>query len=186
MRRFDFSPTSLDGVFVVQRNPRFDERGFLERVYCETEFASQGLSRPLVQINRTLTKSRGVVRGLHFQRVPYQEAKLVTCYRGRIFDVAVDMRQDSPSFLKWYGVELSSDNRKSLFISEGFAHGFQTLSDDCELLYLHSAPYTPSAEAGVNPLDPDVNVCWPLPISEISERDAKRALLRDAKGGPFS
>jgi dTDP-4-dehydrorhamnose 3,5-epimerase len=179
MKRFNFSPTALSGVTVVQRMQRSDERGFLARIYCATEFGAMGLSRSIAQINHTMTKNRGAVRGLHFQRRPYDEAKLVTCLKGEVFDVAVDLRRSSPTFLQWHGERLTADNQRSLFIPEGFAHGFQALANDCELLYLHSAPYTPAAEGGIHPKEPKVAIDWPLPISELSERDAGRAVLTE-------
>lgn len=177
MARFDFIPTDLSGLMLVGRKPLEDERGFLARLWCADEFAAVGWHRPLAQINQTLTRQRGTVRGMHFQRSPHGEMKLVSCLRGEIFDVAVDLRKGSASFLHWHGVILSADNRRSLLIPEGFAHGFQALSDNCELLYLHSAAYHPSAEGGLNAIDPRLDIAWPLPVGERSPKDQGHALL---------
>jgi dTDP-4-dehydrorhamnose 3,5-epimerase len=181
--RFDQFPTPLSGLQVVQRKPIGDERGFLERLYCSDEMRAIGLEKPVQQINRTLTKKRGTVRGMHFQHPPHAETKIVSCLRGEVFDVAVDLRRDSETFLQWYGETLSADNHKTLLIPEGFAHGFQTLTDDCELLYLHTAEYRQSAEDGLHPEDPELNIEWPLPITELSARDsAHRAVAAEFEG----
>lgn len=171
MSRFDFIPTSLSGLMLVQRKAIEDNRGFLSRFYCIEEFAEAGIHKPIAQINHTLTRTKGAVRGLHFQHPPYAESKLVSCLKGEIWDVAVDLRGDSPSFLQWHGEILSAANRKSLLIPEGYAHGFQALTEDCELIYLHTAAYHPDAEGALNVADPSLNVAWPLPIAELSERD---------------
>lgn len=176
-RRFAFTPTPLAGLWVVERGRIEDDRGFFSRFFCQQEFAGIGLSRPISQINHTLTRNRGTVRGMHFQTPPHAEAKLVSCVEGTVFDVAVDIRTGSSTFLAWHGEVVSAGNRKSLFIPEGFAHGFQALSDDCQLIYLHTAPYAPEAEGGLNPSDPALAIDWPLPISEVSERDRGQPLL---------
>ena len=144
--------------------------------------AHAGWRKPIAQINHTFTQRQGTVRGMHFQRAPHAEMKLVNCIRGTVFDVAVDLRASSETFLRWHAEELTPDNGRSLLIPEGFAHGFQALSDDCELVYLHSAAYAPGAEAGVNPLDPRLGVCWPLPITEMSTRDAGHPMLNHYRG----
>lgn len=177
MRRFDFISTALDGLTVVYRKPIHDERGFFARFWCAEEFSSVGWSKQIAQINHTLTRRRGVVRGMHFQHPPHAEMKLVTCLRGEIFDVAIDLRRDSPTFLKWHSEVLSAANLTSLLIPEGFAHGFQTLTDDCELLYLHSAPHTQRAEGALNPTDPYLAIAWPLAIADLSDRDSAHAML---------
>ena len=130
-----------------------------------------GVSKPIAQINHTLTRKIGAVRGLHFQQPPHAEIKLVSCLRGEIFDVAVDIRKGSPTFLQWYGEIISAANRKSMLIPEGYAHGFQTLTDDCELIYLHTAAFHPEAEGALNVADPRLNITWPLQIDDLSERD---------------
>jgi dTDP-4-dehydrorhamnose 3,5-epimerase len=133
----------------------------------------------VAQVNRTQTARRGTVRGMHLQLVPHAESKLVTCLRGAAFDVAVDLRHESPTFLRWHGEVLSGAGRLTMFIPEGFAHGYQTLADDCELLYLHSTAYQSSAEFGVNPRDPRLAIAWPIEIAEMSARDASHPMLTD-------
>jgi dTDP-4-dehydrorhamnose 3,5-epimerase len=177
MARFDFTPTPLAGLTLVQRKVVEDHRGFLSRFYCSDEFREVGLYKHIAQINHALTRSRGAVRGLHFQYPPHAENKLVSCVHGEVFDVAVDLRRDSPTFLHWHGVVLSARNRQSLLIPEGFAHGFQTLSEDCELIYLHTAAYDPESEGALNVGDAKLGIAWPLPITEISERDRNHKLI---------
>lgn len=177
MSRFDFIPTPLTGLKLVQRKAIEDHRGFLSRFYCFEEFRAVGLDKPLAQINHTLTRSKGAVRGLHFQYPPYAEAKLVSCLHGEIFDAAVDLRRGSPTFLHWHGVILSESNRLSLLIPEGFAHGFQTLTEDCELIYLHTATYHPEAEGALNVADLKLDIAWPLEITELSDRDRNHKLI---------
>ena len=169
--RFDIIDTTLAGLKIVQRKPIADDRGFFARFYCAEEFKVAGLCKPVTQINHTLTKRLGAVRGLHFQYPPHAEAKVVSCIRGKIFDVAVDVRRGSPTFLKWYGDILSSENQNSLLIPEGFAHGFQTITADCELLYLHTADYSADAEGALHHADPQIGISWPLSVTELSAHD---------------
>lgn len=176
-RRFISQATPLAGLLAIERQPISDSRGFLARLFCREEFAALGFDQGIAQINHTLTRQQGTVRGMHFQTPPHAETKFVSCVRGKVFDVAVDLRRSSPTFLQWHAEILSADNHRSLLIPAGFAHGFQTLEPDCELIYLHSAPYTPAAEAGLNALDPRLDIQWPLPIAEQSERDAALKLL---------
>lgn len=183
MPGFEFSTTPLAGVVLVKRHSVEDARGFLSRLYCANEFASAGLSRPIAQINHTLTRRKGTVRGMHYQLPPHAEVKLVTCLQGEIFDVAVDLRRNSPTFLKWHGEVLSESNRRGLMIPEGFAHGFQALTENCELLYLHSAAYEPASEAALNATDPGLAIAWPLAIAELSDRDRKHPMLAADFGG---
>ena len=171
MSRFDFHDTPLRGLKLVQRKPIEDTRGFFARFYCADEFRAAGLGKPIAQINHTLTRSKGAVRGLHCQHPPLAETKLVSCMAGTVFDVAVDLRANSPTFLHWHGEILSAENRRSLLIPEGYAHGFQTLAEDCELLYLHTTSFHPEAEGALNAADPTLAIAWPLPVSEQSERD---------------
>ncbi|WP_320189045.1 dTDP-4-dehydrorhamnose 3,5-epimerase family protein [Agrobacterium rosae] len=171
MSRFTDSELPLAGLKLVERQNLGDHRGFLSRIFCAEELANAGWTKPIAQINLTRTTQQGAVRGMHFQHPPYSEMKLVNCVRGAVLDVAVDLRANSPTFLKWHAEELSADNRRSLLIPEGFAHGFQTLTDDCEILYFHSAPYVPNSEGALNALDPALKVSWPLAITEMSERD---------------
>jgi dTDP-4-dehydrorhamnose 3,5-epimerase len=135
------------------------------------ELQDAGLRDPVVQINHTATGHRGTVRGMHFQRPPHAEDKFVSVVRGEVFDVAVDLRRNSPTFRQWHAEHLSADNGRSLLIPKGFAHGFQTLTDDCELIYLHTARYAPDAEGGLDPLDPMLAIEWPLTVTDLSARD---------------
>jgi dTDP-4-dehydrorhamnose 3,5-epimerase len=162
----------LQGLKLIQRNPIGDHRGYLERMFCEEELQSLIPGRSIVQINHTLTAKRGTVRGLHFQYPPHAETKIVSCLRGEVFDVAVDLRHGSPTFLHWHAEILSADNHRTLLIPEGFAHGFQTLTEDCELLYFHTAAYQPSAEGGLNAQDAKLDIRWPEAVIELSSRDA--------------
>lgn len=177
--RFEFISTPLSGLTVIRRKPIEDERGFFCRFYCAEEFREAGLNKPVAQINHTFTRKKGAVRGLHFQYPPHAEAKIVSCLKGEIYDVAVDIRYGSPTFLCWYAEILSANNYKSLLITEGFAHGFQTLTKDCELIYLHTASYTPDAEGGLNVRDPRLAIVWPLKISGLSKRDMSYAYVDD-------
>lgn len=171
MSRFTLIETGIGGLRIVERQRLGDERGFLSRLFCAEELASAGWDKPVAQINHTWTQARGTVRGLHFQRPPHAEMKLVTCLRGAVWDVGLDLRSGSPTFLQWRAVELSADNGRALLIPQGFAHGFQALTDDCELLYLHSAPYAAQAEGGLSATDPALGIDWPLPIALRSGRD---------------
>jgi dTDP-4-dehydrorhamnose 3,5-epimerase len=177
MACFDFIQTPLSGLKLVQRKEAEDHRGFLSRLYCIEELAPLGMGKPIAQINHTLTRKKGAVRGLHFQYPPHAEAKFVSCLKGEIFDVAVDLRRNSPTFLHWHGEVLSATNRRSLLIPEGYAHGFQALSDNCELIYLHTCAYHPESESALNVNDPKLAIAWPLAITEISDRDRNHQLL---------
>lgn len=171
MSRFVTVNLPIDGLKLIERQPIGDHRGFLSRLFCAEELREAGWIRPVAQINHTYTAKRGTVRGLHFQHPPHAEKKMVACLRGEIWDVAVDLRAGSPTYLQWHGEYLSANNHRALLIPEGFAHGFQTLGDDVELLYFHSVPYRAEAEGGLNALDPRLAVMWPLPVTEISRRD---------------
>ena len=183
MSLFVHEQTPIAGLQVIQLQPLGDERGYLERMFCSEELQSIIGTRQVVQINHTKTAKRGAVRGMHFQYPPHAEMKLVSCLRGEVFDVAVDLRNESPTFLKWHADVLSQDNHKTLVVPEGFAHGFQTLSYDCELLYFHTAAYKSEAEAGLNALDERLAIKWPLPIAERSMRDQQHAALADDFAG---
>ena len=177
MPRFQRIATPIEGVFVVERQRVGDSRGFLSRLFCAEELVAVGFRLPVVQINHTLTETAGTLRGLHFQHPPAAEDKLVSCLRGSVFDVAVDLRAGSPTFLHWYGAELSADNNRALMIPQGCAHGFQALVNGTELLYLHSRPYYAAAEGGLNPLDPRLAIAWPVPVTIMSPRDAGHSLV---------
>lgn len=171
MSRFEIQPTRLEGLCVIQRTAVGDDRGFLSRLFCSKELAAAGLTWPISQINHTATANSGTVRGMHFQLPPKAEGKLVSCIRGAVWDVAVDVRKDSPTFLQWHAEELSAENLRAMLIPPGFAHGFQTLQPDSELIYLHSEAYDSDLERGLNPQDPILAIPWPLDISNISPRD---------------
>jgi dTDP-4-dehydrorhamnose 3,5-epimerase len=177
MGRFEIKPAPLGGLFAITRSTRIDERGYFERIFCETELARLFGGNRIVQINTSMTRVSGAVRGMHFQHPPNTEKKLVSCLRGEIFDVAVDLRQKSPTFLQWHAEVLSEKNHRALFIPEGFAHGFQTLTEDCALLYAHTAPYAPQNEGAVNAIDPRIGISWPKPVSEMSSRDKDHAFI---------
>jgi dTDP-4-dehydrorhamnose 3,5-epimerase len=177
MDRFACIETPIEALRVIERQVITDSRGFLSRLFCGEDLRTVGWHMPIVQINHTLTRQMGTVRGLHFQYPPHAEMKLVTCIRGQIWDVAVDLRAKSPTFLRWHAEVLSAVNLRALLIPEGFAHGFQSLTSDCEILYMHSDAYASGAEGGVNVRDTRVSINWPLPISEISAKDAKCPLL---------
>jgi len=177
--RFSVRETAITGLSVLERKRLGDDRGFLERIFCKDELAGLLNGQSIVQINHTLTTKAGTVRGMHFQNPPFAEKKFVCCLNGEIFDVAVDLRQHSPTFLSWHAEVLSVSNARTLVIPEGFAHGFQTLVDDCELLYMHTAKYVAEAEGGLNAQDPLLAIDWPKPITEQSSRDREHAMLGD-------
>lgn len=168
---------SLAGLMSIERTRIVDNRGFLSRLFCADGLTAAGWYKPISQINLTQTTSRGSIRGLHYQTPPYAEMKIVSCVRGAIWDVAVDLRASSPTFMQWHAEILSADNGLALLIPEGFAHGFQTTTDDVEIFYLHSAPYVPQAAAALRFDDPRIDIGWPLPVTEISLRDQTHPLL---------
>jgi dTDP-4-dehydrorhamnose 3,5-epimerase len=181
--RFIITDTPLSGLKLIERQCMGDSRGFFSRIFCANELTAAGWTKPIAQINQTFTAKAGTIRGMDFQRPPHAEMKLVSCLQGDVFDVAIDLRSDSPTFLQWHGVRLSAGNLCALLIPEGFAHGFQTLTDDVELLYCHSAPYVPSTEAGLYPLDPRLAIAWPLPVTELSTRDGQHPLINETFEG---
>ncbi len=176
-KRFSFTETPLSGLVKIARKPIIDKRGFFSRFYCAEEFKEIGLESSIAQINHTLTKKKGGIRGMHFQYQPHTETKIVSCLQGEILDVAIDIRSGSATFLQWHAEILSAENGSSLYIPDGFAHGFQALTANCELIYLHTGLYTAEKEGGLNPLDPKLAIDWPLEVSEISERDSKIPML---------
>jgi len=177
MKRLTVSALPLPGLHLITRQRIGDNRGFFTRVFCAEELDAAGWTRPIAQINHTYTGRRGTVRGMHYQTPPNAEMKLVTCLRGEVWDVAVDLRAGSATCGKWHGEHLSSDDGRAMLIPEGFAHGFQALTDDVELLYCHSAAYAPDSEAGWNPRDTTLSISWPLAISEMSPRDTQLPFL---------
>ncbi len=177
--RFDFLDTPIQGLGLIQRKPFADDRGYLERLFCTEELESLVQDKNIVQINHTLTHKRGAVRGMHFQHSPHCETKLICCIRGEVFDVAVDLRRGSSTFLLWHAEILSANNHRTFIIPEGFAHGFQTLTEDCEMLYLHTAAYRAEAEGGLNAMDPRLEIQWPLAVTEQSVRDSAHPPISD-------
>jgi dTDP-4-dehydrorhamnose 3,5-epimerase len=173
----DLESTPFEGVHVLHRQLKSDSRGFLERIYCQKTLSGVLMNRTIRQINHTLTQGEGTVRGLHFQFPPHAEMKIVSCLRGEIFDVVVDIRQNSPTFLMYYARILSEKNFLSLVVPEGCAHGFQVLSPECEMVYLHTSDYEPSSEGGLNALDGRLAIDWPRPVINRSERDTRHAML---------
>ena len=178
--RFLIEPTAIAGVYNVTRRKLADERGFLSRLFEPDELALAGWRGPIAQINETGTTRAGTVRGLHFQTPPHAEMKLVSCVAGSILDVAVDLRKSSLTYLQSVAVELSAENGRALLIPEGCAHGFQALTDDVRMIYLHSVPYAPAHEGGIDALDPALGLHWPLPVINRSPRD--ETLPRIASG----
>ncbi|MDJ0613768.1 MAG: dTDP-4-dehydrorhamnose 3,5-epimerase family protein [Rhizobiaceae bacterium] len=175
MSRFANHVTAIEGVVVVERKPIGDERGFFERMFCASELGELGFS--LSQMNRSFTQEKGAIRGMHYQNPPHAETKIISCLKGSVFDVAVDLRKGSPTFLHWHGEVLSAKNFRSMILPKGVAHGFQTLESDSELLYLHDAAYHPEAEGQLNVYEEKVGIDWPLPATTLSERDRAAPLL---------
>jgi len=174
-----FSETKLGGVHTIELEPIGDERGFFSRFWCCKELEAQGLFFEIAQINTSYNANAGTVRGFHYQRDPHAEAKIVACTSGRVFDVAVDVRPDSPTYLNWFGAELSAENNRLLYIPAGFAHGYQALEDDSRMLYLISEFYAPDFESGLRYDDPAIGVAWPHEITSVSDKDSKWALTAD-------
>lgn len=166
-----FTETKLAGAYLIQPELKTDERGFFARVWCQQEFQAQELESNLVQCNISYNKIKGTLRGMHYQITPYQEVKLVRCTQGAIYDIIIDLRPDSPTFKQWLGIELTASNRYLLYIPKGFAHGFQTLTDDTEVFYQMSQFYQPEAARGIRWNDPSFDLSWLVPITIISEKD---------------
>jgi dTDP-4-dehydrorhamnose 3,5-epimerase len=163
--------TRLAGAWLIDIEPRKDERGFFARTWCRQELSAQGLDTEIAQESLSFSRRRGTVRGLHFQRPPHDETKIARCVRGAVFDVIVDLRPGAATYLGWQGFELTADNRRAIYIPKGFAHGFQTLTDDAEVAYQISAFYAPEAAAGYRYDDAAFGVVWPLPVAVISKHD---------------
>lgn len=171
MNSFEVFPTSLSDLYLLSSRQIQDARGNFSRIFCAEELSNCGWSSSIEQINFSVTFEKGSVRGMHFQLPPHAEMKMIRCLDGIVWDVAVDLRPESKTFLAWHAEVLSSENRKAMFIPMGFAHGYQALSDRVELIYCHSAAYAPNFEGGINPLDPLLNIKWPLPVKNLSEKD---------------
>jgi len=174
-----FKETNLKGNFLIDLDPILDERGFFARYFCEKEFSNHGLNTKWVQINNSLSCEVGSLRGLHYQQYPHAEVKLVRCLRGAIWDVVVDLRQNSQTFGKWFGAELSDNNRTMMYVPEGFAHGFISLVPDTEIIYLVSEFYTPDSEGTLIWNDPDVDIQWPMEPKFLSDKDKKGKRLKE-------
>ena len=176
-----FTPTGIEGAWLIDLEPRGDDRGSFARAFCSEEFAEQGIQMPVVQANLANTVKRGTMRGLHYQVAPAAEAKLMRCVRGAVFDVLVDVREDSPSYLKWFGAELTADNRQALYVPPLCAHGYLTLADDTDMFYLVSEAYTPGAERGARFDDPAFSIQWPITPTVLSDKDLQWAPFVSAR-----
>lgn len=166
-----FHPTPLAGAYLIELEKRGDDRGFFARAFCTREFAAHDLVRNFVQVNNSLSAQAGTLRGMHYQLAPHAETKLVRCIRGALWDCILDLRRDSPTFGRWYGVELSAENRRMLYVPKGFAHGFITLSADVEAFYFVDEFYAPQAERGVRWDDPRFRIAWPMSPVVLSDKD---------------
>lgn len=172
-----FQKTKLDGLYIIESEPKMDDRGYLMRIFCEDELKKNDLGFKIVQASRTLTNKKGTIRGMHFQQPPKEEDKIVQCLRGAIYDVAVDLRTNSKTYGQWVAEELSENNKKMFLIPRGFAHGFQTLTDDCQLLYFMSEFYSPEYASAVRWNDPSFKIKWPLKNPTLSEKDKNWPLI---------
>jgi len=167
----EFIPSHIEGLYTIAVRKLSDERGIFARTYCKNEFKQIGFDKEFVQFNHSLNKNKGTVRGMHFQQQPFAETKLIRCVQGAVYDVAVDLRKNSPTFLQWFGVELNEENMLSVLIPAGFAHGFQAVTDDAVLIYHHTEFYTPQADSGIRFDDPALKIEWPMPPVFVSEKD---------------
>jgi dTDP-4-dehydrorhamnose 3,5-epimerase len=166
-----FGATQLDGAWLIDIDPREDGRGWFARTWCRQELVTQGLDAEIAQESLSFNRRRGTLRGLHFQQPPHEETKIVRCTHGAIFDVVVDLRPRSPTYLRWQGFALTAENRRAIYVPKGFAHGFQSLADDAEVAYLISTFQAPGAASGCRYDDPAFGIAWPLPVTVISDRD---------------
>jgi dTDP-4-dehydrorhamnose 3,5-epimerase len=181
LSRFEEIATDIEGIFTVTKNKIGDDRGFLERLFCVHELHSWS-NRPLAQVNRTFTAKKGTMRGLHFQQGPFAEAKFICCLKGKVTDIALDLRKTSKTYGHVFSIRLDSELHNAVLLPEGVAHGFQSLTDNVEMLYFHSQPYSSAYEAGVNILDPSLEVNWELPCQMISDRDKNFPYFKNLKG----
>ena len=173
------SKLPLEGAFVIEPGLVTDDRGIFARVFCQHELQSTLHGKNIVQINHSLTRQKGAIRGMHFQYPPKAEIKIVKCMSGSVYDIIIDLRPNSPTLLQWHGEILSAENMKMMYVPEGFAHGFQTLEKNCELLYLHTEFYSPEHEGSVRYDDPLINIQWPMEVTDISEKDRNHPLLAE-------
>lgn len=172
-----FIKLALKGAFVIEPEPVKDKRGRFSRLLCKNELNNVGHTENIIQVNHSVTEKAGVVRGLHFQMAPKAEIKIVKCIKGAVFDVIVDIRRNSPTFLNWHGEELTGENMRMMYVPKGFAHGFQTLKPESELIYFHTEFYSPEHEGALRYNDPQLSIDWPLPVSDISKRDSSHPLI---------
>ncbi len=179
MSKIEVTDLSLQGLKLILNQRSYDSRGSFSRLFCLEQLSKHGWVDQLVQVNYSTTYEIGTVRGMHLQNKPYAEMKIVRCIQGEIWDVVVDVRENSPTFLHWHAEKLSQENRKALLIPHGFAHGFQTLTKCVELLYFHTASYNKDFEIGFNPKDPKLGISWPLPIGLLSDRDNEHPLIEN-------
>lgn len=166
-----FTEGALPGTYIIDPEKKIDHRGYFARIFCQQEFAGHDLIQAVAQANLSFNEQRGTLRGMHYQAAPHQEVKVVRCTQGALYDVIVDVRPDSDTYGEWMGVELSAENGRALYVPEGFAHGYVTLTDDTEAVYFVSTFYTPGAERGLRYDDPTIGIEWPVPVSVISEKD---------------
>lgn len=166
-----FTEGALPGTYLIDPERKADDRGYFARMFCQEEFAAHGLNQTVAQANLSFNEKRGTLRGMHFQAAPHREVKVVRCMQGALYDVIVDVRPDSDTRGQWMGVELTAENGRALYVPEGFAHGYLTLTDDTEAVYFVSSFYTPGAERGLRYDDPKIGIEWPIPVSVISEKD---------------
>jgi dTDP-4-dehydrorhamnose 3,5-epimerase len=174
-----FIDTPFQGLYIIETNPFSDNRGKFSRLFCKKEFEAISHDFELLQVNYSQTWKKNTIRGMHYQRPPKSEIKIIKCIRGKIFDVVVDIRRRSDTFLQWFSIELSAENKKMIYIPQGFAHGFQTLSADCEILYFHSELYAPGFEGGLSYDDPALKIEWPLISPFVSSRDKSHPLINN-------
>jgi len=172
-----FEPTPLQGAFLIHPDPRVDRRGSFARAFCAREFAAAGLETSYAQTNISGNALAGTVRGMHFQRAPHAEVKLVRCVKGAVHDVIVDLREGSPTYRRWFAAELSDENGLTMYVPQGFAHGYQALSDGATAFYMVSAFYAPEAEGGLRYNEPALNIAWPRTVTDVSDKDAAWPLL---------
>ena len=174
-----FNKTKIKGLYITELEPFSDNRGFFVRAYCNKELEEVNIEKPIKQINHSLTSTVGSIRGMHYQNYPYLEIKMVRCISGEVFDVAVDLRKDSDTFLQWHGEYLSAENSKMMIIPEGFAHGFQVIKPNSEMLYFHTESYAQDSESGVIYNDKKIGIKWPIEVTDISDRDLKHETITE-------
>jgi len=175
----EFIESPIKDLYIIKLKSSNDERGFFARTFCKKQFSNIGFNKEFVQFNHSFNKLKGTIRGMHYQKPPFSETKLIRCIQGSIYDVAIDLRKGSSTYLKSFGIELSSDNMICILIPEGFAHGFQTLVDDTALIYHHTNYYTPNTEGGVKFDDKILNIKWPLPPYNISSKDSSYSYINE-------